>query len=108
MSIFILDSINKLEHGNLSRPWYNHKDIYRNREMGAIRLIVRLIVGFECVQIIGFIFGVLYQPTDYVREQEFDSLDSKGGIAPEVSIEDTVSRLRNEQALQHQKNSLRI
>jgi len=75
LSIFILDSINQLERGNLSRPWYNHKDIYRDREMNAIRLIVRLIVGFECVQIIGFIWGVLYQPTDYVREVEFDRLD---------------------------------
>ena len=75
MSIFVLDSINKIENGNLSKPWYNHKDVWRDKELDTIRLIVRLLLGFECLQIIGFVFGVLYQPTDYVREIEFDRLD---------------------------------
>lgn len=65
-------------------------------------MIVKLIVGFECVQIIGFLFGLLYQPTEYTREINFDRLD-KGGIMPELSVEDTVQKLREEQ-MQDQLN----
>jgi hypothetical protein len=54
-------------------------------------------VGFECVQIVGFLFGMLYQPIEYIRDIEFDEIDVKGGVLPEISVEDKVQRLRTQQ-----------
>lgn len=75
LSIFTLDSINRIERGDVQRPWQTNTDIWRDKELETIRIIVRLLIGFECAQIVGFMFGVLYQPVEYVREVEFDRLD---------------------------------
>ena len=67
LSIFILVSFSNLQKGLPGDPY---GDITRgqketNRELNVVRTIVYLIMIFEFVQIIGFVFGLAYQPQDY-------------------------------------------
>ena len=49
---------------------------------------------FESFQIIGFVFGLAYQPQDYIREQKFDALENKGGIVPEISANEQIYKMK--------------
>ena len=61
-----------------------------------VSTIVYVIIIFESIQIIGFVFGLAYQPQDYVREPQFDALENRGGIVPEISANERIVKMRQE------------
>lgn len=92
LSIFFLISFNGMQKGLPGDPYgeITRGQKETERELNVVSTIVYLIIIFESLQIIGFVFGLAYQPQDYVREVQFDSLENKGGIVPEVSANERI------------------
>jgi hypothetical protein len=64
LSIFFIVSFNEMQRGLPGDPYQSitrgQKEV--NRELNVVSTIVYVIMVFESVQIIGFVFGIAYQP----------------------------------------------
>ena len=110
LSIFQLVSFYQLERGPAGDPYnmITHGENERKRELDVIRTIVITLLIFELAQIIGFVFGLAYQPQDYVREVRFDALESKGGVVPEISANEQIYKRKVEEERKEINNQQRI
>jgi hypothetical protein len=54
----------------------NDQDMIKKngKEWRTIRDLTIIVMAFSTVYIIAFIFGILYQPQEYVREMKFDNI----------------------------------
>lgn len=73
LSILVLMHSTELEHLKSYTQRYNSA---RSREWGAIEQVTLVLMIFETVYIIGIVCGLLYQPDDFQREIQFDSLQN--------------------------------